>query len=567
MAIDFSKFGASGTNINTLNPKIGALGPYIQLMEEIYPQTAIYTPEEQAFLFFTKMAEESSKPGATAIGAAGAAGTELMKTKLASKTLEQKRAGDIITGAVGLSTAMKLGKPSNVMAGEAMYMSEEQALEEYPQKDYPGLAKQFTATTEDQIGKPIISKAGQPMVIYNTYQNGVLTGIKLLPQGEIIAKSSRSGGKAVYVAEDKAEDYILNTLGIDENHKSYQQVLDQIVPKNAVTNEYDEDLVGKSIVSNQKFAEWEINEGNNQITSVILKSGDTEPFYVQMIGKRLDYLASHQDEVRSKVQEIAPLLDSPMEQLLSGATTTGADVAILRPFEEIKQGFWAERDERGNVIVSGDSMRLAATQNLRSLAFKLAPLMRPKGSGSTSDMEFKAYMAAILDLKNSPMTNYLNMYALQRISKISGKLMNMEMDLLSSGNYTIADANREMEKVDPGIYAKYTGPINTKQIIKANPGMTEDVARQYLNMYRSEFILNMPRGDVMVAPPKWINRTVDTGQDKAQQQQPFYIQGWGVPADTWQKNLDHSWEKHNEEYGTLDTNINQPWNPKWKKEE
>jgi len=561
--VDFSKLGSSGTNINTLDPKLGALAPYLNLMEQIYPKTTIYTPEEQAFLFFTKMAEESSKPGATAIGAAGAAGTELMKTRLAAKTLEQKRSGDLITGAVGLSSALKRSKPSNVMSGEAMYMSAENAAALYPENDYPGLAKQFTATTADQIGKPIISKAGQPMVVYNTYQDGSLTDIKLLPLGDIIAKSTRSGGNAIYVAEDKAEDYILKTLGINKNHVSYPQVLDQIVPKNSVTNEYDEDLVGKSIVTNQKFAEWEINEGNNQITSVILKSGATEPLYVKMIGKRLTYLATHSGEVLGKVQEIVPLLDNPMEQLLSGATRTGADVAIMRPIREIKQGFWAEKDVNGNVIVSGGSMRLAATQNLRSLAFKLAPLMRPKGSGSTSDMEFKAYMAAILDLKNSPMTNYLNMYALQRISKISGTLMNMEMDLLSSGNYTIAEANKAMAKVDPGIYAKYTGPINAREIMDANPDMPLDDAMLYLEKFREEFMLNMPRGDVMITPPEWVSTIVDTGQDKAKQQQPFYIQGWGIPNPRYQEILQESKAEYDSLYGFL-PEINEPWKTKRK---
>ena len=89
MATDFTKklmtLGASGTSANNLNPQLGALAPYLNLMETAYPQQNLLSPEEQAFLFFTKMAEESSKPGATAIGAAGSAGQEFLKTNRCNK--------------------------------------------------------------------------------------------------------------------------------------------------------------------------------------------------------------------------------------------------------------------------------------------------------------------------------------------------------------------------------------------------------------------------------------------------------------------------------------------------
>jgi hypothetical protein len=566
MAIDFSKFalGASGTNLGALSPKIGALAPYIQLMEQIYPQTALYTPEEQAFLFFTKMAEESSKPGATAIGAAGAAGTELMKTKLASKTLEQQRAGNIITGAVGLSSAMKQGKPSNVMVGQATYLDKDKALQLYPEKDFPGLAAQFVATGTfgQKEGDPIVSAAGSPMLIYHTYQNGVHIGTKLLPQGEIIAKSTRSAGSAIFVKEEDAKDYIKNTLGITEDHTSYQRVLDKIVPTNPVTQEYEPDRVGKSIITNQKFGKWTINEGNNQIVSVILEPDDKagKPMWIQYTEKRLNYIASHLGEVKGKVLEIVPLLENPMEQLLSGATKTGAQEAILLPWRQLKQSVFNVRDEQGFII---DNLQTQALLNLQSLSFKLAPLMRPKGSGSTSDMEFKAYQKAILDLKNTPQTNYLNLYALERVSKIAEELLDTEMNLLSEAAYSIKEVNERLAAIDPGIYPKYTGPINTKQIMDANPGMTEDKAREYLLMYREEFIINLPRGDVVITPPEWMNRTKDTRQKKENQILPFYIQGWGFTSDKWRELIIESKDDFKILFGDLNRNINQPWDPEW----
>jgi hypothetical protein len=50
--------------------------------------------------------------------------------------------------------------------------------------------------------------------------------------------------------------------------------------------------------------------------------------------------------------------------------------------------------------------------------------MRPAGSGSTSDMEFKAYQQAILDLGNSKFANYINLYSLKKMTENSMKLKN-----------------------------------------------------------------------------------------------------------------------------------------------
>lgn len=570
--VDFSKiFGASGTNPSTLNPKLGALAPYINLMENIYPSSQVYTPEEQAFLFFTKMAEESSKPGATAIGAAGAAGTELMKTKLASKTLEQKRAGDILTGAVGLTTALsKKGKPSNVMQGQATYMSKEDALKLYPEKDYPGLAAQFTASGAfgEQVGDPIISEAGSPMIIYNTYKDGVLTDIKLLPQGDIIPKTTKDGPAATYVAKEDAKDWISNNLQIGENHPSYDFVYKSIIPINPITKEYEPNRVGDSIVLNNRYAKFKINEGNNKVTSVTL-SPDKDagvPYGVQMTEKRLAYLATHQDETRGKADEIVPLLENPMEQLLSGSTTTGMRESLFLPLERFNVSFWQDMDETGQYVPGAAATRLAALENLQSLSFKLAPLMRPKGSGSTSDMEFKAYMAAILDLKNTSMTNYLNMYALREISKNSQQLLTNEIDLLSDGNYTIREVNKLMrEGIDPGIYAKYTGPIDPQEIMDANPGMELDEAMLHLQKYRDEFILNLERGEVIITPPQWIGGSVDKEQEGEKQTLPFYIHGWGVGPSEY-RTLHRDAEKAFANNYDYLPKINEPWKVKIKGE-
>ena len=47
--------------------------------------------------------------------------------------------------------------------------------------------------------------------------------------------------------------------------------------------------------------------------------------------------------------------------------------------------------------------------------------MRPTGSGSTSDMEFKAYQKGILSLANDKEANYLNLYTLQKMTELHKK--------------------------------------------------------------------------------------------------------------------------------------------------
>ena len=119
-----NKLGASDTDVKNLPSNLGTLALFpqaAQFAETLVPKTATISPEEQAFLFFTKMAAEASKPGATAIGAAGEAGQDLVKTRIAQKALDSKRAGDVASVASSIFSAIKpkVGKPSTIKVGVA----------------------------------------------------------------------------------------------------------------------------------------------------------------------------------------------------------------------------------------------------------------------------------------------------------------------------------------------------------------------------------------------------------------------------------------------------------------
>jgi hypothetical protein len=88
----------------------------------------------------------------------------------------------------------------------------------------------------------------------------------------------------------------------------------------------------------------------------------------------------------------------------------------------------------------------------------LAPKMRPVGSGSTSDMEFRAYQQAALYLGNTPEANYISLYAFKKMAENMVRLNQLEQELLTSNEYTsMGPINEQLNEVDPGIFEKFRG--------------------------------------------------------------------------------------------------------------
>jgi hypothetical protein len=98
--------GVSQSNIN--NVKLGGLQNYMDFAKQLMPAREKRDPWLTAFEFFVNMAAESSKPGATAIGAAGTAGQQVMKTLAEDRRLE--RAEDLAATKMGITLAATLSK-------------------------------------------------------------------------------------------------------------------------------------------------------------------------------------------------------------------------------------------------------------------------------------------------------------------------------------------------------------------------------------------------------------------------------------------------------------------------
>ena len=156
--------GASGTNVSNL-ANYGALAR--QIGQQIYPQKT-EDPKDKwltAFQFFANMAAAASKPGATAIGAAGEAGATTVKTLLEER--KQERAEDLAATKIGadlLATGLKPKTFKQYPTGEtAVYMSKQDAKTYLTNRGlsaqsptFDSIVGKLTAPDESLIGKPVV---------------------------------------------------------------------------------------------------------------------------------------------------------------------------------------------------------------------------------------------------------------------------------------------------------------------------------------------------------------------------------------------------------------------------
>tara|TARA_R110000772_G_scaffold17264_4_gene48191 strand:- start:731 stop:1279 length:549 start_codon:yes stop_codon:yes gene_type:complete len=181
-----------------------------------------------------------------------------------------------------------------------------------------------------------------------------------------------------------------------------------------------------------------------------------------------------------------------MDLLRSGKVETGK---LTETFLPLKQAF--------NQAFGGDDPQLIAIESLQATSNFIAPKMRPVGSGSTSDMEFRAYQRASLSIGNTPKSNYISLYAFNKMAENSKILNQKEQELLTDDRITSANLiNKELNKIDTGIFEKYTGSRED----------TEEAKGEFKKWYDS-----LPDGAVI------INNNLFPSEGN----QPYLIKNWG----------------------------------------
>jgi len=248
-------------------------------------------------------------------------------------------------------------------------------------------------------------------------------------------------------------------------------------------------MIGKPVVVADSFQMLApVASGSQIIDFNFTPITGQKPPNVEYRQKRLPILAKNQDYV-AKSYETLPTVEQAMDLLLTGEVETGGLAELTLPIKNLfGQLFGVDNPEVQNL------------QMIQSISNVLAPKMRPVGSGSTSDMEFKAYQRSIADIGNVPKANYISLYTFKRRMENSREANQRELEILTSGG-TVKDVAEAIKKIDPGIYEKYTGDETDQE--------------QVIEWYNS-----LPKGAVVY------NRLPNGG--KILDDEPiFHIVGWG----------------------------------------
>lgn len=398
------KLGAAGTDVTGLG-NLGALQQYINLGKSIMPPREKTNPWLTTFQFFTNMAAEASKPGSTAIGAAGAAGSNVVKSLLEER--KARRAEEVASAGLGIKLATSLSKPKTF-------------------KQYP------------------------------------------------------TGGTASYMSSENAEKFLIDK-GLSKDSPNFQAVVKKLTAPT-------DSMIGKPVVFADSFQMMTPVVKGNEIIDFNFTpvTGGAKPGVVTYREKEIPLLAKN-DSYIAKSFDVMPQVQRGMDLLLTGEVTTGGLTELTMPIRNIfGQLFGVSDPEIQNL------------QIIQSISNVLAPKMRPVGSGSTSDMEFKAYQRSIADLGNTPKANYLSLYTFKKVQENSAKASQKKYEIVVAGGGP-KDVKAALEKMDKGIYETYKGPLE------------EDKVREWYN--------SLPKGAVIYNRAPDGSKLIDDGNI-------FEIKGW-----------------------------------------
>ena len=150
-----------------------------------------------------------------------------------------------------------------------------------------------------------------------------------------------------------------------------------------------------------------------------------------------------------KALTLLPEVDRALSILRSGVKT-GKLTEVTFP---IRQFF--------TQVFGVDDPEIKDLESLVGIANILATKIRPVGSGSTSDLEFRAYRQAILDLGKTPEANYIALYVYKKMTENSIAYNRAERNALTSGDFVESEqVDNKIKELDTGIFEKYTGDPN-----------------------------------------------------------------------------------------------------------
>ena len=259
-------------------------------------------------------------------------------------------------------------------------------------------------------------------------------------------KTVGSGTQALLMAEADAQAFV-RSQGIEESNENFAQYVSMLTAPT-------DDLIGKPLVRGDSFTKIVPLQIGSKVSALQFSpiTGQT-PDFVGFRKKRLEVLAKNKDTHLDNIGQSIPRIETAMNTLLSGEVETGLITEFTLPVKRfLAQAFGI------------DAAVITSLDDLQAISFYLAPKMRPVGSGSTSDMEFKAYQQAILDLGKTTEANYISLYAMKQMMKKGIELKFLEEELLQDFRITsTSDLNARLRSVDTGIFEKYTGDPESQE--------------------------------------------------------------------------------------------------------
>ena len=478
-------FGVSGTDVN--EAREGALRGILQqtaggaanadkaiaLAQQLYPDTPKADPYEAAFQFFAEMGRQASQPGATALGSAVGS----MQVPLDYLNAKKKEAEE--TERARMTTALSLGpslKPKEKTAAQLNYKSviitkpDGTEYEDYiptsqiavlQKEGFKVLAKSTssTATGSTVVGVDpenllkLQTLLEMPNLTLDANNNVLIPNASVsaaVSQGLVFPKQSApSQGVEKYLQQDRVmymaeADAIekLKLFNVTPDSPEYEDLL-------ALMTTDDENLIGRPVIQADSYLNFYIpRAGVDSEFNVITRTpgGSPVPAEVMARNEEIKDLVPIVLKQRQVMNDLLPTLESAMTVLLQNPDATGAFQSYTMPIRNFLSSSFGFQDGE-----------LEDQRYLEAISNKLAPQMRPVGSGATSDMEFRAYKSAILSMDNPAKSNYLTLYSLDKTTRNAAEELALRKRLLTQ-NKSAEYIENKILKLDKGIYEKFEAP-------------------------------------------------------------------------------------------------------------
>jgi len=579
-------FGESLSTYGALKD-FGVDEKYIKLAEAISGKPQEIDPAMLAFLYFSKMGELASKPGATLFGSASGAAISPAEYMMKIKEQNRKAEASVPGTAINLMKALKPSSAGTTtlnsytlqkdikgigVKGDTVTLTNANAakiinadpgaLLEYtkttaknPTKPYtveildetafatafPGLTlsedkkidltnKQVALlppgtfsiedTTKASTGSTTVGVKPENLVALQNLLNLPELALDennnaLIPNSALLAATSAGlimpkhseakQGVEKYLQQDRVlymneadAKKKLATFGVNEDDPEYQGLIDLMTTD-------DENLIGRPVIQADSYISFYVpRAGEDSEFNVITRTPGGSPVPAEVLARNEEIKALTKISIKQKqvMRELLPTLDSAMTTLLQNPNITGA-------FQEKTMGI---RNFLSSAFGFTDN-ELADQKLLEAISNKLAPQMRPVGSGSTSDMEFKAYKSAILSMDNPGKANYLTLYSLDKTTRNAAKELQLTRELLNQ-NKSLEYIASKIAELDPGIYEKFDG-IGA---VDENGDLKYNTADEYIEA-RNAWKNSLPNGTVILNKDK-------NGDKIFPNAGTFIIKGW-----------------------------------------